>query len=334
MKRRYFNFLTVLSLLLLDASSLVLAFQMAYATRFHSAAFTSIFPVTKGVPPPSLYRGTLFAMLPVWLLVFVYLGLYRDLLVSAYDEFVRLFKGVILCALLTTAITFGYRASEYSRLAIGLWGILQLGLSLFSSRKPTKTLFRLLQTRSLGPEKILVVGKGRVSEVIHDMAQHQKLALPGVPGDRLPEHQPFSDYLHQRNISEVLLIQGSLSSEELMATAQVCETAGIDCKIVPDLLEMRRGQIIVDGFLGLPTFRIRPLSLHGTNYYMKRSFDVLVSLIVLLTVLGFSLFLISALIRCDSRGPILYTQKRMGLRGQAFKLYKFRTMVYNADDHF
>ena len=52
----------------------------------------------------------------MWLLgLFFYLGFYRDILIGAYDEFVLVLKGLPLCALLTTAMTFAYRAAEYSR---------------------------------------------------------------------------------------------------------------------------------------------------------------------------------------------------------------------------
>lgn len=66
-------------------------------------------------------------------------------------------------------------------------------------------------------------------------------------------------------------------------------------------------------------------------YFFKRAFDVSVSLF--LTVLFFSwLFpLIALIIKLDSRGPVLFTQRRVGRGGRSFLCYKFRTMVVNAD---
>ena len=95
---------------------------------------------------------------------------------------------------------------------------------------------------------------------------------------------------------------------------------------------MRRGEIIVDGFYGLPTFHIKSASLHGTDYFLKRAFDVAISLVVL-TGLFIPLLIVSLLIRIDTPGPIFFTQDRMGLRGCNFKLFKFRTMVVDADLH-
>lgn len=58
---------------------------------------------------------------------------------------------------------------------------------------------------------------------------------------------------------------------------------------------------------------------------VKRCFDVLISLLVL-AVLGLPMLLIALLIRLDSKGPVLFRQRRMGKGGKAFVIYKFRTM--------
>jgi exopolysaccharide biosynthesis polyprenyl glycosylphosphotransferase len=152
------------------------------------------------------------------------------------------------------------------------------------------------------------------------------LFLESLPGDESLEH-----YLHSHHVSEVLLAQGGLPPETVLDTAAACEQLNTPCKIVPDMLELRRGEIVVDGFLGLPTFRIRPLSLHGVDYFLKRSFDITLS-ILLLTVLFFPLLITSLLIKLDSPGPILHVQERLGYRLRPFRFYKFRSMVANAND--
>ncbi len=123
-----------------------------------------------------------------------------------------------------------------------------------------------------------------------------------------------------------------MSSQHILETAQISEHLGIACKIIPDLLEMRRGEIIIDGFCGLPTFTIKSLSLHGSNYILKRSFDIVTSVIIL-TIFSLPLVVLSILIRLDSPGPAMFQQDRMGFLGHKFKLYKFRTMVADADAH-
>lgn len=264
----------------------------------------------------------------MWLLVFFYLGFYRDVLLSAYDELVLVLKGVILCALLTTAMTFAYRSAEYSRLVIGLWAAYSVG-TIYVLRECDKFLFRKLTEHASGPRHVLVIGKGTAADLVRDLAARQPFLRTSFV-ESLADTQAVEHYCQTHRISEVLLIQGSIPPETILDTAKFCEARGFECKILPDLLEMRRGEIIPDGFCGLPTFSIRSVSLHGMDYVLKRSFDIVCSLTVF-TIFFVPLLIISVLIRLDSSGPILFAQDRTGFLGRKFKLYKFRTMVADAD---
>jgi lipopolysaccharide/colanic/teichoic acid biosynthesis glycosyltransferase len=64
----------------------------------------------------------------------------------------------------------------------------------------------------------------------------------------------------------------------------------------------------------------------------KRAIDITLALVGLLVLLPF-LLLVAALIRCSSAGPIFFKQRRSGLGGKQFNIYKFRTMVVNAEQH-
>jgi exopolysaccharide biosynthesis polyprenyl glycosylphosphotransferase len=330
MRRLHVRTFFVLSLVLLDACALILSFDGAYWTRFSWPFFLQHLPVTKGVPPLDLYRQTLWALLPMWLGVFSYVRLYHDQMESAYDEFVHVLKGVCLCAILTTAMSFAFKGVEYSRLVIGLWATFSTIFAFFL-REVDKVLFRQLMLRTSGPQKVLVVGKGKALDVLRRTSQQQPF-LKTFFLDSISSMTALEEELRKKQISELLLVQGSVAAQTILEAARLCEALQVDLKVVPDILEMRRGEIIFDGFCGLPTFQIKPASLYGTNYLLKRAFDVTVSLAIL-SVTIIPLLFISLLIRLDTPGPILFTQDRMGLRGRKFKVFKFRTMVSNADDY-
>src|SRR5258706_10540532 len=116
MTRRQLRIAMLLSFFLLDAVGLVFAFEAAFSTRFHFTPFLKLFPITKGYPGPTIYHQALIVLLPMWLMVFYYLGAYKETFVTAYDELVRVIKGVIFCSLFAAAMSFSYRGSEYSRL--------------------------------------------------------------------------------------------------------------------------------------------------------------------------------------------------------------------------
>ena len=66
------------------------------------------------------------------------------------------------------------------------------------------------------------------------------------------------------------------------------------------------------------------------NKFFKRFFDIIVSLIGII-ILGIFLIIISIIIKCTSEGPVFFKQIRVGQSGKEFKIFKFRTMVVNAE---
>lgn len=72
------------------------------------------------------------------------------------------------------------------------------------------------------------------------------------------------------------------------------------------------------------------LSKRKISLVVKRSFDIIVSLLLLILLLPIILIL-ALLIKIDSKGPVFYRQERITTNGKTFKIFKFRTMVQNAD---
>ena len=180
MKRQSFRLLFTASLLLLDVCGLALAFELAYRTRFLWPSFLTHFPATKGIPDIALYHQALRALLPVCALVFFYAGFYKDALLSAYDEFVRVVRGVILCSLMAMALTFAYRGAEYSRLVIGLWALYSITW-VYLLREMAKSLLRRLQDWLVGPQRTLIIGKGKAIEALRQMTAQQPLVKALLP---------------------------------------------------------------------------------------------------------------------------------------------------------
>jgi lipopolysaccharide/colanic/teichoic acid biosynthesis glycosyltransferase len=94
------------------------------------------------------------------------------------------------------------------------------------------------------------------------------------------------------------------------------------------VMNFRRSLGVGDGTTSPPVSRTSPRS--GASKFLKRSSDYAIAGSVLLVIWPV-LLLIAALIRLDSRGPVLFSQERLGLRGRRFRVLKFRTMVVNAE---
>ncbi|MGD1919330.1 MAG: sugar transferase [Pleurocapsa sp.] len=108
-------------------------------------------------------------------------------------------------------------------------------------------------------------------------------------------------------------------------------TIGVNWRILPINIKLPERPAEIDTIIGVPTIRLAHSAIVGIDFFSKRIFDIVVSL-VLLTIIGIPLLIIAALIKIDSSGSVLYKQTRVGLKGNHFKIWKFRTMVENASE--
>ncbi|MDJ0553659.1 MAG: sugar transferase [Microcoleaceae cyanobacterium MO_207.B10] len=108
------------------------------------------------------------------------------------------------------------------------------------------------------------------------------------------------------------------------------KTAGIHLRILPVGLSIPTQMPKIEMIGGMPTIHLSPPAIVGVDYWVKRCFDLIASGLFLLLASPL-LLLIATLIKLDSPGPIFYRQTRVGLRCRHFKLWKFRTMVKNAE---
>jgi Undecaprenyl-phosphate glucose phosphotransferase len=105
----------------------------------------------------------------------------------------------------------------------------------------------------------------------------------------------------------------------------------LDVKVVPDLLQFIALRARLEDLDGLPVINVNDVPLQGLNTWVKRSIDIALSSVALLT-LTIPLGLIAMLVKLNSPGPALYHQERMGLDGKAFIVNKFRSMYADAED--
>jgi exopolysaccharide biosynthesis polyprenyl glycosylphosphotransferase len=132
---------------------------------------------------------------------------------------------------------------------------------------------------------------------------------------------------------EVLITGEHLDFRTLFNIASLCSEKNIGVKIQPDLYSIVTGQTKTLHIYGIPLIDINPLLLKPWEQFIKRTFDIIFSFIII--VAGIPLWLLIALaIKLESKGPVFYCQKRIGKNGKEFTIYKFRSMVNDSDKKF
>ena len=118
--------------------------------------------------------------------------------------------------------------------------------------------------------------------------------------------------------------------EALRRMAWALEGAGVDLLVAPAFTDVAGPRIHVRPVSGLPLLQIAAPRFSGGRWLLKRSIDV-ASTLLLLVLLSPVLLSVALLVRLTSRGPVVFTQERIGRDGKPFRLYKFRSMCVDAE---
>jgi putative colanic acid biosysnthesis UDP-glucose lipid carrier transferase len=150
--------------------------------------------------------------------------------------------------------------------------------------------------------------------------------------DFIPEKNVIGSYLDFQAIfdkapfEDAFLVVPLSESALIRKMIALSEKNGVRVHLVPNYAEMHDIHFSVATLGNIPLMQLRRFPLgHYSNRFWKRIFDIIFSLVAVILLLPVGL-LIAIMIKLDSKGPILYRAKRVGVTGALFVLYKFRTM--------
>ncbi|KPL11019.1 hypothetical protein AMJ85_04900 [candidate division BRC1 bacterium SM23_51] len=336
-----------------DLVALALAFPCAYAARFQLLVHL----VDRGEPVVEAYWRIYPLAVVVWVFSLAATGLYRSgQEIMSTRVFQRLFMGSLLALAIIIAVNFFARSGDqywlapptaFSRILVLLTVVFVIAFLSVGRLVLHRVIRHLQEKKGIGVKRLAIFGTGALArDVVRHLAQqgHPTYRLVGfvstdpslvgrqVEGiEVLGGGERLLDLLRPHRIDEVILAEPNLSPEDILGLMLDCEKEMVGCRTVPNLFQTRLSEVQSDPIEGVPLYGLRETPLRGLNVVVKRLFDIVVSLLGLAVMLPFYP-LIALAIRLDSAGPILYKQKRIGLDGTRFSLYKFRSMVADAEE--
>lgn len=288
--------------------------------------------LTIGLPGPGL-ETTLWAsvLLPLWILLAKVQGLYdkdhRALRHLTVDEL----PGLFIWSLGGTAAMMAFLALATVEpmgieSALAIW--LVAGFGAFVLRAFARQLWRWITP----PERALIVGEGPLAH-----ATRRKLDLfPDIHVRVVAERAELNrdDFSEGADglvgLDRVILASQAIDEQLIAELVLYCRRARLKLSVVPPARGMFGTAVQLNHVADLPVVEYNTAEVSRSTLLLKRALDLTVAsamLVLLAPVLG----LIALTIRLDSRGPALFAQRRAGKNGDPFTMYKFRTMVADAD---
>ena len=203
-----------------------------------------------------------------------------------------------------------------------------------------RALARACATRVAPVERCLLVGDPFSAQYIREklaLSHAVKAELIGVvpAGERDPDGTvlpppDLSTIVDEHAIERVILDTRANAREDLLYTIRELKTSGVKVSVLPDASRVAGSSVELDHLHGITLLGMRRFEFTRSSRLVKRSFDLAGSVAGLI-VLAPILLVVAVAIRIDSRGPVVFRQRRVGRHGDEFRMLKFRSMVTEAD---
>ena len=327
----------------IDLILVVVAYALSYGFRFLWLRWIPIFDKQPGTYLEfGVYMSYLWFILPGYLIILLTNGVYRPQRSSGrFLEIMRIVRINIVGIFYIMALLFLVKEIDISRVFLVLFVLLNVFLEL-AYRFVLRRTLRKLRKEGYNIKHILLVGYSRTTEGLIDrmMANPQwgyhvigilddvmetGTRYKGVPviGPLSSLEQQLEDY----DLDEINITMRMDDYANLAEMVAKCEKSGVHTKFLPDYQDIIPTIPYMEDLEGLPVVHIRkvPLSSSELNRFIKRSMDLLLGSIALL-IAAVPMLIVAIIIKCTSKGPVFYAQKRVGFRNKEFMMYKFRSM--------
>ncbi|QPC81895.1 undecaprenyl-phosphate glucose phosphotransferase [Phototrophicus methaneseepsis] len=332
--------------ILVDMTMLVLAFIVGYQAR----EVLPLFAIPEDPPDFERYGPTIVLQLVVVIFMFFVSQLYHQR--RTYSRFDRL-RALAGAVTIGSLIVYGMQefifrnTLQYVNYPRSMFTYVWLFSVLFVAigREVFMVIQNRLRERRIISDNLLIIGTGRIARdilgkikqkpslgytvvgVITSKDDHQgKMLGVEIVGD----YDEIPEVIDKYYVDQVIIALPDAKRAELVDLVTRCQRGRVDIKVYPDIFAYMAGDLNVDELDGTPLLTVRDIALRGWKLSLKRGMDVFGAAVGLI-FLSPLMLLTGLVVYLESKGPVFYTQMRMGLDGRPFPMIKFRSMRADAD---
>ncbi len=148
--------------------------------------------------------------------------------------------------------------------------------------------------------------------------------------DRTRDADALARVIADERVERVIVAPDGHDEDEILDVIRALKALGLKVSVLPRLLEVVGSSAAFDEIDGITLLGVRQAGLTASSRFLKRAMDIAIASVALI-LLAPLLLTIAVLILLDSRGPVLFCQTRIGRAGHRFRIFKFRSMVVDAD---
>lgn len=331
--------------LLLDMIITASAFYAAYYLRLSLDIYNLPF-LPQTAAELNEYNWLILLITPLWVTLFRVCGVYPITRIRPLNTHLYLIgKSIIIGITVLVTFFFLFKVTHVQRTFFIGFGIINF-LLLSLKEMIIATHFRHIRKKGMNIKDAILVGSYRNIGVSLDrMATEERLGIR-VVGLVIPKEEPEKklfkgkkvlghlsdlDIILDKETTDLVIFTDYMDSIKRVETALlVCERRGIEAWLKMDLLAHRLFKAEAEHVGDMSVLVFSAVPRMNWQLLTKRAIDIFGS--IFLFVLLSPLFLLAAiLIKTSSPGPVIFAQKRAGLRGKKFTLLKFRTMQVDAE---
>lgn len=339
MKDRYSKLIRTV-FLLGDLFLLNIAFCLASFTRFGN--FFDVYYNRDSITEKYIFLIVIFNL--IWLLVSYMLKIYEIYRVVSLEKvIINLLKSVILHMLIVAIVLVSLKEAQYMSRQFLLYSYLYFGILLIIFRLSSLVIMRVARAQGINTRNTIIIGANQIGIEIKkfiDENQEYGFNFLGFVDDKnsddieniimLGSISEFEAYIKTNNVEEIFCALPLSNTEKIRNLMTIADNNLARFKIVPDFRGFYNRKVDLSFYEDIPVLLRRKEPLENLfSSFIKRAFDIVFSLFVILFIMSWLTPLIAILIKFSSKGPVFFRQKRSGKVNREFWCWKFRTMTVN-----
>jgi len=260
------------------------------------------------------YKSSFVFLTLIYMGTLAFLGVYKSRFRSSWELFKRVFSGLFLGTLLSVAFVYVFRAK---------WGAFPTSVFAISFLVNLLLIFKVnqfvLKTKKKIKKQVIILGEGKVDDIVEKKANVERKRI-----DQIHELLKYSENIDEIVVSEKITDAKDLNLLlflERKSKAQILFSPSVYVGLLPERINGNSSVELLSTFVGRQS---------DLDEFFIAILDISTSLILLILA-AVPMLIISIFIKLTSRGTVIYKQERIGKDGKTFTLYKFRTMIKDAE---